>query len=256
MARATGGIGRQLTDYEERTYRVTCREQGLQAFTVRVKETDLWIQAQEDLSQPALESILRHRRGLEAYIEEHPLFLASLTPLPQDPLAPPLVRAMLAAGLASGTGPMAAVAGAVAQFVATDLLALSPQVVVENGGDIYLALERQAVVGLWAGKSPLSGKLGLKLPATAMPLAVCTSSGTVGPSLSLGRADAATILAKDAALADAAASALGNRVQGRGDLAGAVEWVAQWIPGVLGALAVLGDRLSAWGDIELVELGG
>lgn len=256
MARATGGIGRQLTDYEERTYRVTCREQGLQAFTVRVKETDLWIQAQEDLSQPALESILRHRRGLEAYIEEHPLFLASLTPLPQDPLAPPLVRAMLAAGLASGTGPMAAVAGAVAQFVATDLLALSPQVVVENGGDIYLALERAAVVGLGAGKSPLSGKLGLRLPAAAMPCAVCTSSGTVGPSLSLGRADAATILAKDAALADAAASALGNRVQGRGDLAGAVEWVAQWIPGVLGALVVLGDRLAAWGDIELVDLGG
>ncbi|MBI5523899.1 MAG: UPF0280 family protein [Desulfarculus sp.] len=245
-----------MTEYEERTYRVACHGQGLKAFTVRVKETDLWIQAQEDLSQPALESILRHRRGLEAYIEEHSLFLASLTPLPQDPLAPPLVRAMLAAGLATGTGPMAAVAGAVAQFVAQDLLALSPQVVVENGGDIYLALERETVVGLWAGKSPLSGKLGLKLPATAMPCAVCTSSGTVGPSLSLGRADAATILAKDGALADAAASALGNRVHNRGDLAGAVEWVAQWIPGVLGALVVLGDRLAAWGDIELVDLGG
>ena len=245
-----------MTAYEERTYRVACRGQGLVPFTVRVKETDLWIQALGDYSQPALDSILRHRRGLEAYIEEHPRFLSSLTPLPQDPLAPPLVKAMLAAGLAAGTGPMAAVAGAVAQFVAQDLLELSPQVVVENGGDIYLALERETTVGLLAGKSPLSGKLGIKVPAQAMPLAVCTSSGTVGPSLSLGRADAATILAKDAALADAAASALGNRVRNRGDLAGAVEWVAQWIPGIVGALAVLDDRLAAWGEISLVELGG
>ncbi len=245
-----------MTAYEERTYRVACREQGLKAFTVRVKETDLWIQAREDCSHQALDSILRHRRGLEAYIEDHPLFLSSLTPLALDHLAPPLVRSMLAAGLAAGTGPMAAVAGAMAQAVALDLLPLSPQVVVENGGDIYLALEREATVGLWAGKSPLSGKLGLKLPASAMPLAVCTSSGTVGPSLSLGRADAATIVAKDAALADAAASALGNRVQNRGDLAGAVEWVAQWIPDILGAVAVMGDRLAAWGEMELVELGG
>ncbi|MFH1035815.1 MAG: UPF0280 family protein [Pseudomonadota bacterium] len=245
-----------MTAYEERTYRVVCREAGLKAFTVRVKETDLWIQAQEDHSQAAVESILRHRRGLEAYIEEHPRFLDSLTPLAPDPLAPPLVRAMLAAGLATGTGPMAAVAGAVAQAVAVDLLALSPQVVVENGGDIYLCLQRETVVGLWAGKSPLSGKLGLKLPASAMPLAVCTSSGTVGHSLSLGRADAATILARDAALADAAASALGNRVHNRGDLAGAVEWVAQHIEGVLGAVAVLDDRLAAWGQVEMLELGG
>jgi ApbE superfamily uncharacterized protein (UPF0280 family) len=245
-----------VTAFEERTYRVACRQEGLKAFTVRVKETDLWIQAQEDHSQAALDSILRHRRGLEAYIQEHPRFLTSLTPLPRDPLAPPLVQAMLAAGLAAGTGPMAAVAGAVAMAVAQDLLALSPQVVVENGGDTYLALQRDAVVGLYAGKSPLSGKLGLKLPAQSMPCAVCTSSGTVGPSLSLGRADAATILARDGALADAAASALGNRVQNRGDLAGAVEWVAVSIPGVLGALAVLDDRLAAWGQIELVELAG
>lgn len=142
---------------------------------------------------------------------------------------------MLDTGLTAGTGSMAAVAGVVAQ----ELMPLNPQVVVENGGDIYLALAREATVGLWAGKFLLSGRLGLKL-AAAMPCAICTSSGTVGPSLSLGRADAATIVAKDGALTDA--SALGNRVQSRGDLAAAV--------------AVLGDRLAAWGEIELAELRG
>lgn len=223
------------------------------AFTAVVKETDLWIQAQADLTKEAVESILRHRRGLELYIAERPEFLSSLAPLPLDPLAPPLAKAMLEAGRLAGTGPMAAVAGAVAQAVAQDLLELSPQVIVENGGDVYLALERGTVVGLFAGPSPLSGKLGLKLEAQDMPLALCTSSASVGPSLSLGKADAATILAKDGALADAAASALGNLVQGPGDLGRAVEQV-QEIPGVLGALAVLGGRLAAWGQITLVEL--
>ncbi len=234
---------------------MACRDRGLKAFTVRVKETDLWIQAERNLAEQAVESVLRHRRGLEAYIRERPEFLDSLTPLPPDPLAPPLARAMLEAGRDAGTGPMAAVAGALAQAVAGDLLEFSPQVAVENGGDIYLALGRDTTVGLWAGRSPLSGRLGLKVAAQEMPLAVCTSSGTVGHSLSLGRADAATVVAKDAALADAAATALGNRARGRGDLAPALEWV-QTVPGVLGALLVLEDRLAAWGQMCLTELEG
>ncbi len=239
--------------YQERSYRVNCEARGFAAFTARVKETDLWIRATVDLSQRAVESILNHRRGLEAYGRDHPEFFASLNPLPLDPLAPPLVRAMLAAGQAAGTGPMAAVAGAIAQAVAADLLAWSPQVAVENGGDVYLALSEAATVGLWAGDSPISGRVGLRVPAERMPMAVCTSSGTVGHSLSLGRADAATILAMDAALADAAATALGNRVRTAADLATALDW-AQGVPGVLGALVIKGSQLAAWGEVELVRL--
>ena len=239
--------------FQERSYRVACEARGFSAFTARVKETELWIRATADLGQRAVESILNHRRGLEAYGREHPAFFASLNPLPLDPLAPPLVRSMLAAGQAAGTGPMAAVAGAIAQAVAGDLLALSPQVAVENGGDVYLALDQTATVGLWAGDSPLSGRVGLRIPAPRMPIAVCTSSGTVGHSLSLGRADAATCLAADAALADAVATALGNRVQGPADLAKALDW-AQGVPGVLGALVVKGSQLAAWGEVELVRL--
>jgi ApbE superfamily uncharacterized protein (UPF0280 family) len=250
---ATVKIEAKMAAYQDRVYRTACRQQGLVAFTAKVKETDLWIQAQADLTKQAVESILRHRRGLELYIEERPEFLGSLAPLAPDPLAPALAKAMLAAGRLAGTGPMAAVAGAVAQAVAQDLMPLSPQIIVENGGDIFLALERTTVVGLFAGGSRLSGKLGIQLEARDMPLALCTSSATVGPSLSLGKADAATILAKDGALADAAASALGNLVQTPADLGLAVERM-QDIPGVLGALAVMGDRLAAWGQITLVQL--
>ena len=242
-----------MAAFQERVYRLSCASQGLVSFTARVKETDLWIQAGQDLTQAATDSILRHRRGLEAYIEDNPRFLKSLVPLPPDPLAPPLARALLAAGATAGTGPMAGVAGAIAQAVGEDLAALSPEVMVENGGDLYLAAARSLTVAVAAGDSPLSGRLGLAIEPARMPLSLATSSGTVGHSLSLGRADAALVSARDGALADAAATALGNRVQGRGDLAPALEWVAK-IQGVQGALVILGDRLAAWGELDLVEL--
>ena len=234
-------------------YRLDCQPEGLRSFTVRVKETDLWILAESDLSKEALEAVLRHRRGLEAYLAQVPQALKALEPLPLDPTAPPLVRAMLQAGSYCGTGPMAAVAGAISQAVGEDLLRLSGQVVVENGGDLFLAARQELTVGLYAGSSPLSGHLGLRVPGHQTPVNVATSSGTVGHSLSLGRADAALVMAKDGALADAAATALGNRVRGRGDLEPALDWAAG-VPGVLGALVVLQDRLAAWGDLTLVEV--
>jgi hypothetical protein len=85
------------------------------------------------------------------------------------------------------------------------------------------------------------------------PLGLCTSSGTVGPSLSFGKADAAIVLANSAALADAAASALGNRVQSAEDIQPALEYL-QTIPGVLGGAAIIGEHLGAWGEVELVRV--
>jgi len=242
-----------VAGFQDRRYRLACGRQELVSFTARVKETDLWIMAERDLSAQAVEAIMSHRRGLEIYLAQRPQAAVSLTPLEVDPLAPAVMRRMMAAGRAASTGPMAAVAGALAEAVARDLMEYSPQVVVENGGDLYLAATEDVTVGLHAGDSPLSGRVGLAVTAEQMPLAVGTSSATVGHSLSLGRADAATIVAKDAALADACATALGNRVSGQSDLAPAMRW-AQEIPGVRGALVVLGRHLAAWGDIALVDL--
>lgn len=241
-----------MTTYQKRVYRVWRGQGDLVAFSARVKETDLWILAPRDLQQEAVESIIRHRRGLENYLAQNPGFLRALTPLPKDPLAPALVKAMLAAGLVAGTGPMAAVAGAIAQAVGRDLAGLAGAVAVENGGDLYLDAGRDLTVGLGAGSSPLSGRLALKIEAERMPLALGTSSGTVGHSLSLGQADAATVLAADGALADAVATALGNRVRGAADLAPALDWVSG-LPGLLGAVIILGRKLAAWGQVELVH---
>ena len=239
--------------YEERLYRLGHQPRGMGSFTVRAQESDLWIAADRPLKEQALRELLAQRRILESYIRENPAFASSLTPLPQDDLAPPMVRAMLQAGQSAGTGPMAAVAGIIAQLVGKALLLHCSRVVVENGGDLFLAAKEEMTVGLYAGSSPLSGKLGIKISQERMPLCMACSSGSVGHSLSLGIADAAVVVSRDGALADACATALGNRVKNPGDLEGALQWL-QTVPGIEAGLVVLGDDLAAWGDMTLSEL--
>ncbi|MBP1711906.1 MAG: hypothetical protein H6Q42_109 [Deltaproteobacteria bacterium] len=149
--------------------------------------------------------------------------------------------------------PMAAVAGAMAEFVGRDLLGESPEVIVENGGDLFIQLSRELKIAIFAGPSPLSMRVGLKISESAKGLGVCTSSGTVGPSLSFGRADAVCILSPSAALADAAATAVGNVVKSAGDLTTGLE-TAQSIEGVTGAVLIVGEKMGAWGKVELFEM--
>jgi len=237
--------------YWERTYRRQV-EPDLAIFLAQVAETDLQIGAERPLAAEAAAEIHRCREPLERYVAAHPGFLAALAPWECGPEAPPIVARMCEAGRLAGVGPMAAVAGAIAECVGRGLLAYTQEVIVENGGDIFLVSRRPRRIRIFAGRSPLSDRMAVVLPATA-GLGVCTSSGTVGPSLSFGQADAATVISENAALADAAATALGNRVHSAADLEPALEAVSS-IEGVLGALAIVGDRLGAWGQVELEPL--
>jgi hypothetical protein len=240
--------------HQPRTYRRLAAVPRLTGFRVSVLESDLHVQAAADLSRLARELTLEHRGYLEAYIRAHPGFAETLVPWEPDGPVPGIVAAMTAAGAAAGVGPMAAVAGAIAEAVGRGLLAHSNEVVVENGGDIFLQTDEPALAAVYAGTSPLSLKVGLRVGGGGRPCAVCTSSGTVGHSLSLGRADAATVVARSGALADAAATAVGNRVGSRRDLAAAIEF-GRRIPGVEGIVVIAGDRIGAWGGLEIVSLG-
>jgi ApbE superfamily uncharacterized protein (UPF0280 family) len=247
-------MGRLPEDYRERLYRRQATAGHLVSFRVQVRQSDIYIRAARDLSEAARASLIQHRSGLESYIAANPAFLEALTPLPLDPLAPPLVSAMLEAGRAAGVGPMAAVAGAIAEAVGRDLTSLSPEVVVENGGDIWLSTPSPCTVAIFAGPSPLSNKVGLYIRPEISPLSVCTSSASVGHSLSYGKADAAVALTPSGALADAAATAIGNAARGPHPVEAGLE-AAQSIPGLLGAVVIAGERLGAWGEaIELVSL--
>ena len=239
--------------YEERTYRNLVKTDDLVNFEVIVKETDLLVRARRDLSVETRESILKHRHHLETYISEHPDFEKSLVPFNDDPYAPGIVRQMIRASRLACVGPMAAVAGAMAEYVLRDLTPFSEEAIVENGGDISLATSKERTIGIYAGSSPLSLKIGILIAAEDSPLGVCTSSGTVGPSLSFGKADAICILSKSAALADAAATSVGNRVREKEEVASGLDR-AKEIESVLGAVIILGDRMGVWGNIRLTQL--
>ena len=238
----------------ERFYRYQHRTEGWVAFSVRYRETDLWIRAQRDLQQIALDAVLTCRLQLEQYIARYPAFLHSLRPLPDDLQASPLVRRMLTATQIAGVGPMAAVAGAIAQFVARVLKENGSDAIVENGGDCYLDVQEEVTVGIYAGPcSPFTNRLALRFSAERFPLSICTSSGTIGHSLSFGKADAVAVVARDAALADAAATRVGNEVQGPHSIQKALT-VAESIPGLDGVLILIQDTMAAWGNLELVSL--
>jgi len=241
--------------YRHRSYRQQVGDSQLIACQVQVRETDLQILAPIEVRQAALHLVVQYRNQLENYLPRQPRFLEALTPLPDDLTAPPLVRAMLQAGLITEVGPMAAVAGVIAEFVGRDLLKIPgcDEVVVENGGDIFLSRKQACNIAIFAGPSSLSNRVGLRLTPGQMPCGVCTSSASVGHSLSLGRADAVTVVAASAALADAAATCIGNLVKSKGDLGRALE-VAAAIPGLTGALIIIGEELGAWGELELVEV--
>lgn len=238
--------------FQPRTYRHWIEGKDLVAFSVTEKETDLYVRATSNLQRKAHRLVLKYRYQLEGYIKRNPAFQTSLEPVDVPEYAPAIVREMAAAGHKAGVGPMAAVAGAIAECVGRELLTYTPEIIVENGGDIFLKILKNRVVGIYAGDSPLTGKIGLEIDARETPLGVCTSSGTVGHSLSYGRADAVVVVAASTALADAAATAIGNRVKKSGDADIALEF-ARGIGGLKGVVIVTGEKVSVRGDIKLCE---
>jgi ApbE superfamily uncharacterized protein (UPF0280 family) len=240
-------------DYQPRYYRDWSKDRDLVSFNVMVKETDLYIRARRHLKDKALDIVQRQRSLLENYIARHPGFVTALEPFPVGDDAPAIVRAMAEAAEKVNVGPMAAVAGAFAEFVGLDLLKYSPEVIVENGGDIFLKSTKSRLVGVYAGEdSPLTGRVALKIEPLDTPLGVCTSSGTVGHSLSFGQADAVVVLSRSAALADAAATALGNIVKEETDVQKALDY-ARSVKGLVGAAVLINDKMGVWGKINLIR---
>ncbi|MDP2892322.1 MAG: UPF0280 family protein [Bacillota bacterium] len=238
----------------ERVYRRLHMGVDLTYFNVKIKETDLNIGALCELSREALTVVARIRADLEGYAAVHPEFITALYPIQPLADAPDIVKKMCGAAEKAGVGPMAAVAGAVAQEVGEALREHSSEIIVENGGDIYMASRKERHVAILAGSSVLSGRAAMKIRPEKTPLGICTSSGTLGHSLSFGQADAAIVLAPDAALADACATLLGNLIRTPGDLSPALEKVCR-IEGVMGAVAIIGEKIAALGDIELSAAG-
>jgi ApbE superfamily uncharacterized protein (UPF0280 family) len=238
--------------YEPRFYRLWSTDKDMVSFNVTVKETDLYIRARHNLQTQAREVVIRERAALEEYIKKHPGFSVAMEPYPIKDDAPGIVSEMAEAAEKAGVGPMAAVAGTIAERVGRALLQFSPEVVVENGGDIFLKSRKKRIVGVYAGESPFSDQLALEIKPSETPLGICTSSGTVGHSLSFGKADAVIVLATCTALADAAATAIGNLVKEETDISHGLDFTRE-IEGLMGVIIIKNEKMALWGQVKIVR---
>jgi ApbE superfamily uncharacterized protein (UPF0280 family) len=235
--------------YQERTYRGWVKADDLVPSHVCQDESDLYILSAHDATAVAGDLLADVRRDLEAYIRRDEKFCTTLKPHQPAYDAPLIARRMAAAASRYEVGPMAAVAGAIAECVGAQL---PGDAVVENGGDIYVQSGRPLVFTLYAGEeSPFTGKLRFS-PTVEGAYGVCTSSGTVGHSKSFGKADAVCVIARDTAVADAAATALCNRIGREADLGIVIEAAAA-DGDILGVIAVIGEQLGVWGKVEIVR---
>jgi len=237
----------------EKFYRSWISAPGLYKYEIRYKESDLFIQSNKDLRKKALNALKKYRQKIENYIEENPLFKKALIPVPVPDSAPDIIKKMAQAGEIANVGPMAAVAGAIAEFVGRELEKFSREVIVENGGDIYMKVIEDKKVAIYAGDSPFSGKIGVRIDKKMSPCGVCTSSGRVGHSLSFGLADAVTVITASAALSDALATSLANMVRRDEDVNKVIKMVEEREE-IKGVVVIFRDKLAVSGNVELVEV--
>lgn len=230
---------------------------GEVSFQVVLEQTDLFVTAERDLSGPMLDLVRDLRGGLKNHMLLNPGFRESLVPFPTLETAPRVAREMARAAEAVGVGPFAAVAGTFSHLVAEHFAPLSPNIIVENGGDITMHSTRERVVALLADPADPQGgaRLGLRIAKGDFPVSLCGSSATIGPSLSLGQGELVVVRSRSGPLADAAATALANLIDGADDLALVLERARAMAPlGVEGVFAQAGGKLAVWGKMELVAL--
>jgi hypothetical protein len=239
--------------YEPRKYRNLIDIPKLAPYRVIVKETDLMVYAETKLIEEARDLVLKQRGYVENFIKLHPDFATALVPWAAPAPAPGIIVTMIKAARNAGVGPMAAIAGAIAEQVGLGLLKSTDQVIVENGGDVFIKMNSPVTVGIFAGNSPLSMHVGLKLNTDFKPQAVCTSSGTIGHSLSLGKADAVCVVADSCSVADAAATAIGNLIGSPADIEAAIK-AGSSMENLTGIAIIVEGKMGMWGELEVVAL--
>ena len=222
-----------------------------EAFTFKESQCTIIVDKNSAL-QTAVASIKRNRELLEEYGKATPKFLWTLKPI-SVPEEPEVAKLMAEAAAKANVGPMAAVAGILADLAVKDMVAEGCEVaVIEDGGEISAVSNVPIDVAFAAGEEPLSKRFGFRL--TEFPVGVATSSGRFSHALSFGDAEAATVFCREAGLADAAATAVGNVVKGE-DANLAIDRgieLAKSIQGVEGTLILFKGRVGTWGKIPQI----
>lgn len=238
------------TQITPNVYRSLVKKGDLVTSRVQVKQTDLLVSGLRDLKEEATRLVHKYRQQIEDYIEINPCFRGAFRPVYQNLFAPRIINTMIEAASKAHVGPMASVAGALAEYVGLGLLSYSRDVIVENGGDVFIRSDKKRVMLLLAESSDFLG-LKIAIKAFPKPLGVCTSSGRLGHSLSYGRADAVMVVGQSASMADAAATGIANIIRKPSDIRKGLTRAQEM--GVLGVLILIEEQMGVWGQIELVR---
>ncbi len=243
---------KEKIDYKERFYRSLIKGKNLFKFEVRVEETDLLVISKKNLKSEIKNELIKQREILKNYIRENPEFLYSFSPVPTQSKEE-IIKLMSESSFLTKTGPMASVAGAIAEIIGEKFLNLSDEIIIENGGDIFARMKRDFIVGIYAGDSPFSMKVGIKLKKRERPYGIATSSGTIGHSFSFGDADAVCIVSPSATFSDGAATYFGNLIKGKIDKDAVIKELKEF-PFIEGILIIREKEIFLWGDIEIVSI--
>jgi hypothetical protein len=237
--------------YIHRFYREWISARDLKVIRIRCSETDLLVYSNLNIYDRALSAALKFRKQIEETIKKHPSFLKTLVPIKLRSRYK-IINTMIQKSALAGVGPMAGVAGAIAEFVGLDLLPYTDELIIENGGDIFIRSNKDRTILIYAGEgSPFKDKIKICLRGGDRPFGVCTSSGKVGHSISHGNTDATVIIARSAVTADVFATAVGNIVKNEDNIEEALEF-GQACNELRCGLILIGEKMAAWGDIELV----
>ncbi len=242
--------------YQERFYRDEFSTDRFKSFSFAVEESDLWIGVDNgsfcaSMNEFCRDKVVKLRNDIKNYIKTYPEFKTSLEPLSVDNNMPGFAKDMIIAGNRANVGPMAAIAGYFAGFLGRQMLEKYEisEMVIENGGDIFVKVKDQLSVLIYAGESYFSGKVGVKVPPGIY--GICTSAGTVGHSYSQGNADGVMVVCRDITLADAFATSFANNIKNRDDVASLIS-LAKTKKEVLSCLAIYQDKIGACGEFEVV----
>ncbi|UCE81287.1 MAG: UPF0280 family protein [Methanobacteriota archaeon] len=202
----------------------------------------------------AVDAILNARAEIERKISKDPFFLTTFEPYECARTDGEAVRRMCEASRAAGVGPMAAVAGAIAQ---AGLEAMAANGCghgwVDNGGDIALVLEKPAIIEIYS-EPGASEAAALEMEPEGEIVGVCSSSGRLGHSISLGESNVSVAIGDSAVLADAVATAIGNGIRREEDLETCHE-PFRHLRGLRGGLVMFDDSVSMWGRVpRIVEV--
>ncbi len=238
--------------YKERFYRDWLKKEDLYKVWVAIEESDILVATSKKIDEKLIHIKVEELRGqIKNYIKRDRRFLTSLVPIECFEDAPPIVKDMCSRAKLCEVGPFAGVAGAIAQYLGRDLLRYSPEVIIENGGDLFLKITRERKVGIVFFRAGAEQILRAKIAPQNTPLGISSSSSKVGHSLSLGNVDLACVFAEDSILSDICATLFGNSVKKKKDIPQAFRRLKS-IPGVRAGILVFEGDVSLWGDLEIV----